>query len=299
MAKTRFLVMDVDGTLTDGKIYMGQTGEMAKAFNIKDGCGILLELPKHNIIPIIITARESDILSNRCKELKIEECHQGVSDKLSMLQSIVARYSESLSSVAYAGDDLPDISCMLEVKRAGGLVLCPADAIPEIKGIADFVAGANAGDGAVRECINYLVLRSERETTIQERIDKAVSRILSGEFDDLSGEMWLGEDKYSVQEYMTKEEEECVLEAHRSHVDIQYMLAGREILNTYSTIGLSGLVKYDSDVDVEYWERGMLSSQSVLVPGGLIVIMNGQPHKGAIQCESSAHVKKLVCKIKV
>ena len=68
--KIKFLIMDVDGTLTDGKIYMGQDGEMAKAFDIKDGAGIALVLPKNNIIPVIITARESKILANRCEELK-------------------------------------------------------------------------------------------------------------------------------------------------------------------------------------------------------------------------------------
>ena len=73
----KFLVMDVDGTLTDGKIYMGSNGEVMKAFNIKDGCGIAMVLPKYGITPVIITARESKILENRCKELNITELHQG------------------------------------------------------------------------------------------------------------------------------------------------------------------------------------------------------------------------------
>lgn len=62
MSRIKFLVMDVDGTLTDGKIYMGGQGELSKAFDIKDGAGIVLELPKMGIIPVIITARESAIL---------------------------------------------------------------------------------------------------------------------------------------------------------------------------------------------------------------------------------------------
>ena len=102
MAKVKFLVLDVDGTLTDGKIYMGQDGELAKAFNVKDGCGILLELPLYDIVPVIITARESQILERRCSELNITELHQGVKDKLEKLTSIVNKYDSSLNAVAYA-----------------------------------------------------------------------------------------------------------------------------------------------------------------------------------------------------
>ena len=69
----KYFVMDVDGTLTDGKIYMGQIDEAVKAFNIKDGAGISHVLPKYNIKPIVITARNSKILENRCKELNIVE----------------------------------------------------------------------------------------------------------------------------------------------------------------------------------------------------------------------------------
>ena len=107
--------MDVDGTLTDGKIYMGQDGEVAKAFDIKDGAGIFLILPKLDIIPVIITARESRILENRCKELGITELYQNSKDKLKTLTNILSKYGADLSSVAYAGDDLPDIPCMEEI----------------------------------------------------------------------------------------------------------------------------------------------------------------------------------------
>ena len=65
----KYLIMDVDGTLTDGKIYMGPNGETIKVFDIKDGCGIKDILPQYDIIPVIITARETKMLENRCKEL--------------------------------------------------------------------------------------------------------------------------------------------------------------------------------------------------------------------------------------
>ena len=83
--KIQYLVCDVDGTLTDGKIYMSPSGEAMKAFNIKDGCGIHDILIPHHIVPVIITGRESKIVENRCKEIGIEEVHQGVKHKLDEL----------------------------------------------------------------------------------------------------------------------------------------------------------------------------------------------------------------------
>ena len=149
----KYLVMDVDGTLTDGKIYMSPSGEAMKAFNIKDGLGIHDILPLKNIIPVIITGRSSDIVLNRCKELGITEIHQGVSNKIQVLESLV----DNKSSVAYIGDDINDLSCMEAVKRAGGVIGCPADAVDKIKNLADFTAMHNGGDGAVRDFIEWLI----------------------------------------------------------------------------------------------------------------------------------------------
>jgi len=152
-----FLVMDVDGTLTDGKIYMGSSGEMMKAFNIKDGYGIHDKLLSHNIVPVIITGRKSSIVENRCRELGISEIHQGVLDKLDKLHEIVHRYGKPLQTVAYIGDDLNDLTCMEAVKAANGLTGCPADADMEIKRLCDFISTKNGGEGAVREFIDYIL----------------------------------------------------------------------------------------------------------------------------------------------
>ena len=145
--------MDVDGTLTDGKIYMGPLGETIKAFNIKDGYGIHdLALP-NDIIPVIITGRESDILLKRCNELGIENVYQGVTDKVKVLENIAG----DLSEIAYIGDDMNDYTCMFMIKQSGGIVGCPHDAVSGIREIADFIAEHNGGDGAVREFIDYLI----------------------------------------------------------------------------------------------------------------------------------------------
>lgn len=148
-----YLVMDVDGTLTDGKIYMSLSGESMKAFNIKDGCGIHDILLPNNIIPMIITGRSSDIVLNRCRELETTAVYQGVSDKLQKLRDVI----DDFSTVAYIGDDINDLLCMRAVKEAGGMIGCPADAVREVIENADFVAEHNGGNGAVRDFIEWLM----------------------------------------------------------------------------------------------------------------------------------------------
>ena len=154
--------MDVDGTLTDGKIYMGQEGELFKAFDIKDGYGIRHILPAIGIIPVVITARESRIVAHRCAELNIAELHQGCRNKIGALEEILKTYSRKdgeeydLSNVAYIGDDVLDLQCINPIRQQGGFTACPADAVDEVKQAVDYMCRRNGGDGAVREMIEVL-----------------------------------------------------------------------------------------------------------------------------------------------
>ena len=145
--------MDVDGTMTNGKIYMGNSGEVMKAFSVKDGCGIHDILIPSGITPVIITGRKSDIVLNRCNEIGINEVYQGISNKIDKLFTITSDFS----SVAYIGDDINDFSCMMLVKEAGGIVGCPKDAASKVTRIADFVAEYKGGDGAVRNFIEWII----------------------------------------------------------------------------------------------------------------------------------------------
>ena len=147
------LVMDVDGTLTDGKINMGPDGELFKSFNIKDGYAINEMLPAHGIIPAIITGRTSQIVERRAKELHITELYQGKHDKLDTLKALMAKYHCAKENVAYIGDDILDIVCMKEC----GLVGCPADSCREVKQLAQFVSPSKGGEGAVRDFIEYVI----------------------------------------------------------------------------------------------------------------------------------------------
>ena len=157
MSNIKYLVMDVDGTLTDGKVYMGNDGELCKAFNIKDGCGIHDILIPAGIIPVIITGRSSRILENRCRELGIEALQQGIRNKIEKLDEMLKESVFSYENVAYIGDDINDLTCMRMIKKAGGLVGCPADAVKTVISLADFVSSKNGGYGAVREFIEWLM----------------------------------------------------------------------------------------------------------------------------------------------
>ncbi len=152
----KYLIMDVDGTLTDGRIYMGNDGEIMKAFSIKDGCGIHDLLMPKGIKPIIVTGRKSNIVENRCREIGICDIYQDVRCKLNTVKEL----DYDLTEVANIGDDINDLSVMNAIKECGGLVGCPSNAAKEVKEIADFISGKNGGEGAVREFIEWILLRT-------------------------------------------------------------------------------------------------------------------------------------------
>ena len=153
--KIKMLVMDVDGTLTDGKIYMGSDGEVFKAFDVKDGYAIA-HLHEAGIIPVIITGRESKIVENRGKELNIKEVYQGVSDKVEKLKEVAKSNGVLLEEVAYIGDDLNDLDCM----GICGLSACPNDAIDKVIQNVNYICKYSGGNGAVREFIEYIITTS-------------------------------------------------------------------------------------------------------------------------------------------
>lgn len=152
-------MMDVDGTLTDGKIFISADGELFKAFDIKDGYGIHDLLPQAGIVPVIITGRESKIVENRCRELGIVHCYQGCRDKTTKLKEIASLFClfpneyGIYREIAYIGDDIIDLPCM----KLCGLVGCPEDAVTEVKESVNFISPHKAGSGAVRDFIEWIV----------------------------------------------------------------------------------------------------------------------------------------------
>lgn len=154
--KIRALVMDVDGTLTDGKIHITPSGECFKSFDVKDGYAIHNLLPEMSILPVIITGRASGILEYRAKELGIKELHQGVTDKGIYLKEIANRYEIKPEEIACIGDDLNDLPMM----NLCGVCACPSDAVDEVKARCHYVCKAKGGRGAVREFIEWLLERN-------------------------------------------------------------------------------------------------------------------------------------------
>ena len=152
-------VMDIDGTLTDGGLYIGNDGEVAKRFHVKDGYAVHDILPSMGIIPIVITGRKSEIVSQRCKELGISHLVQESKNKVEDLKKILFYEKIDLDETAYIGDDLNDLPCMKIV----GIKGCPSDAVEEIRQIADYVTKQTGGNGAVRECVEWLKKKESLE----------------------------------------------------------------------------------------------------------------------------------------
>ncbi|MBC2851591.1 HAD-IIIA family hydrolase [Cetobacterium sp. 8H] len=148
----KLIVLDVDGTLTDGKLYVSNSGDAMKAFNVKDGLGITQAIALGKEV-VIITGKTSQIVTRRALELGIKEIHQGIKDKIGTLEAILKKRELDYSNVAYMGDDLIDLAVMKKSKLAGA----PKDAVEEILNISDFISTKNGGDGAVREFIEYIL----------------------------------------------------------------------------------------------------------------------------------------------
>ncbi|MEG0069299.1 KdsC family phosphatase [Cetobacterium sp.] len=151
----KLIVLDVDGTLTDGKLYVSNNGDAMKAFNVKDGLGITQAIALGKEV-VIITGKTSQIVTRRSLELGIKEIHQGIKDKIGTLEAILKKHELDYSNVAYMGDDLIDLAVMKKCKLSGA----PKDAVEEILNISDFISTKNGGDGAVREFIEH-ILKSE------------------------------------------------------------------------------------------------------------------------------------------
>lgn len=148
----KLAAFDVDGVLTDGSLTFDENGHEYKTFNAKDGQGIV-NLNNAGIVTAIITARNNGTVAHRAKNLNIKELHQGSKNKIATLEEIMNKYNISFDEIAFMGDDLPDI-CILEKVALKG---CPADAVDEVKEIANFVSVKNGGRGAVREFCDYIL----------------------------------------------------------------------------------------------------------------------------------------------
>lgn len=148
----KILLLDVDGVLTDGSLIYSQEGKESKSFNTQDGFGLRL-LQDAGIEVGIITARSSEALERRARDLKISHLYQGASNKLEAYKEIVKKTGLKPFQIAYMGDDWLD---MVLLKRVG-LAVAPANAVTEVKEIVHYTTEQSGGHGAVREICNLLL----------------------------------------------------------------------------------------------------------------------------------------------
>jgi 3-deoxy-D-manno-octulosonate 8-phosphate phosphatase (KDO 8-P phosphatase) len=151
----RLIAFDVDGTLTDGKLYFGEHGEAMKAFSVLDGQGLAL-LKKAGLRIALVTGRRSEIVLRRAEELNLDHVLQGVKDKAQALRDLAQAAALQMHEVAMMGDDWPDLAAF----AVCGLSAAPGDAHAEVRARADWVSLAPAGAGAVREFCDF-VLQSQ------------------------------------------------------------------------------------------------------------------------------------------
>ncbi len=149
----RLFATDVDGVLTDAGMYYSESGDEWKKFNTRDGMGIKL-LQKAGLVTAIVTQERTRLVARRAEKLAIPELHQGVMDKLSVIRDMAIRHGISLRQVAYVGDDVNDI----EALQAVGFSAAPADGLPQVLKVVDYVCRQKGGEGAVRELAEMILL---------------------------------------------------------------------------------------------------------------------------------------------
>jgi 3-deoxy-D-manno-octulosonate 8-phosphate phosphatase (KDO 8-P phosphatase) len=168
LAAIQMLVFDVDGVLTQGDIIYTDEGAEIKAFDVKDGLGLRVA-GDAGLHLALMTGRSSRVVERRARDLHIPDVLQRVGDKAEALRQLAGQKRLPLERVAFMGDDLNDRDAM----RASGLSIAPADAVPEIRSLADLVTNAPGGRGAARQAVEA-ILRA------QNRWEQAVEAYLGG-----------------------------------------------------------------------------------------------------------------------
>lgn len=161
LKKVRLLMMDVDGTLTDGGLILGTNEQEYKRFDVHDGYGLVLA-KKYGIKTSVITAKQSDMVQKRMQDLKIDYIYQNVSNKIQVMDEILFHAGLSHEAVCYVGDELTDVPA---IKNAG-VSVAVANARDDVQQIADYVTKKSGGYGAVREIVEMILKAQGKWQTI-------------------------------------------------------------------------------------------------------------------------------------
>ena len=151
-SEIKYLVLDVDGVFTDGRVAVTKDGELSKTFSLRDGMGIeLLRLEKVEVI--VMTSENSLIVAKRMEKLKLDYVFLGVKDKYSKIEQFLLDKKIDRSNIAYIGDDINDLSNICSC----GLTFTPIDGIEKVKDCADYILHNKGGDKAIREAIEIII----------------------------------------------------------------------------------------------------------------------------------------------
>jgi 3-deoxy-D-manno-octulosonate 8-phosphate phosphatase (KDO 8-P phosphatase) len=157
--KIKLVLTDNDGVLTDTGVYYSDRGEMLKRFSIRDGMGVARLKKVSGIETGIITGELSPSVKKRAEKLGIKELHLGVKDKITLLKKILRKKNLQAENIAFIGDDVNDI----ELIKSVGLSAAPADAMPDIKNIVDYLCEDKGGNGAFREFAELIIVLNQKK----------------------------------------------------------------------------------------------------------------------------------------
>lgn len=170
-ARVGFVLLDVDGVLTDGKILVFSDGTDGRAFHARDGHGIR-RAREAGLAFGLLSGRSSPAVARRAEELGIAEVHQGVRDKEARYREIVARLGIAEETVCFVGDDVMDVP----VLRRVGFAVAPADAADEARAAAHWVTSRRGGEGAVREVLDRALRAGEEAGRARSRRESEARR---------------------------------------------------------------------------------------------------------------------------
>ena len=152
LKNAKLAIFDVDGVLTDGKLYYGENAEVLKVFNVKDGVAFKL-LPAHDVEVAVISAKSSAPLKKRLNDLNITHAYLGIKDKLTQVKSLCEQLNVSLDQVVYVGDDMVDYA----VLECVGIAFMPADGYHLLEAVCDKKLISKGGEGVAREVCDLIL----------------------------------------------------------------------------------------------------------------------------------------------
>ncbi len=157
LKQIKAFVFDVDGVFTDGSVYLLPGGNMCRVMNVLDGYAVVKAL-KNNYLIGVITGGNDDMVKHRINYLGITDYYAKSSDKLKDFEDFKAKYYLKNEEILTMGDDLPDISIL----QSSGISCCPENAVPEVKGVCDYISAIQGGKGAVRDVIEHVMKAQEK-----------------------------------------------------------------------------------------------------------------------------------------